>query len=85
MFAIGQVVFSKCGRDKGAAFVVTAEEGEYIWLVDGKLRKYSAPKKKKIKHVQVTYHIDVGLADKIERNAYLVDADFIKALSAFNK
>ena len=83
MFAIGQVVFSKRGRDKGTAFIVTAEEGEYLWLVDGKLRKLSAPKKKKMKHVQITYHIDVELADKIKRKAYLVDADFRKALSAF--
>ena len=84
MFAVGQVVFSKRGRDKGEPFVVVAEEDGFVYLVDGKLRPLARPKKKKIKHVQLTYHIDAELAGKIARNAQL-DADFRKALKAFTE
>ncbi len=57
MLEIGQVVFSKSGRDKGLPFVVTQVSGEYVFLVDGRLRKLNKPKKKKEKHVQRTYDI----------------------------
>ena len=49
---VGQIVFAKCGRDKGKAFVIISTSGDYVYLVDGKLRTLSKPKKKKKKHVQ---------------------------------
>ena len=59
---VGQVVFSKCGRDKGRAFVVLSVEDEYVFLSDGQLRPLNKPKKKKIKHTQPT-HAVIGVAD----------------------
>ena len=47
MFAI-----SKAGHDKGQMYVILKEEGEYLYLVDGKTRGVDNPKKKKKKHVQ---------------------------------
>ncbi len=85
MFALGQVVFSKYGRDKGKAFIVTAEEGEFIYLVDGRLRTLAKPKKKKAKHVQITYHIDNEIGEKLGLKKYLNDADFRKALRVYDK
>jgi len=58
---VGQVVFSKCGRDKGRAFMVLSVEGEYVFLADGQLRPLSKPKKKKVKHIQPT-HVIMGTA-----------------------
>jgi len=52
----GQVVFSKCGRDKGNVMVILDVQGEYLYLADGKLRTLERPKKKKAKHVQPTLH-----------------------------
>lgn len=51
---IGQVVRSKCGRDAGKYFVVVGKEKEFVFLADGEMRKVEAPKKKNIKHIQVT-------------------------------
>jgi len=78
---IGQVVFSKCGRDKGRAFVVLSVEGEYVFLADGQLRPLNKPKKKKLRHTQPTRTI-VG----IEANpGGLTDADIRKWLLPFIK
>ncbi len=44
--SVGQVVYSKSGRDKGYAFIATSVEGDYCLLVDGKLHKLAKPKKK---------------------------------------
>ena len=49
---IGQIVISKAGRDKGMTFVVTALDGEYAYLVDGRIRRLANPKRKKRKHIQ---------------------------------
>ena len=51
---IGTVVFSKRGRDKGRLFLVIASDNEYVFLSDGALRPLCRPKKKKIKHIQIT-------------------------------
>lgn len=51
--SIGQLVKSKSGRDKEECFIVyDIIDKNYVLLVDGKLRKLSKPKKKKIKHLQ---------------------------------
>ena len=50
----GQVVRSKKGRDEGKVFVVIGIiDKDYLYLVDGKLRKLDRPKKKKVKHLYI--------------------------------
>lgn len=54
MYAVGDVVKSKSGRDKDRFLVVVAKQNDVLYLCDGKMRKLSAPKKKKEKHVTAT-------------------------------
>ena len=50
----GQVVRSKKGRDEGKVFVITEIiDKDFLYLVDGKLRKLDRPKKKKVKHLYI--------------------------------
>ena len=50
----GQVVRSKKGRDEGKVFVIIdIIDKDYLYLVDGKLRKLDRPKKKKVKHLYI--------------------------------
>ncbi len=50
--AVGQVVRSKAGRDKGRVFIVDKIIDEnLVLIVDGSLRKLDRPKKKKRKHL----------------------------------
>lgn len=51
---IGQVVRSKRGRDVGKYYVVVGKEKDLVFLADGNVRRIEAPKKKNIKHIQVT-------------------------------
>jgi len=76
---VGQVVFSKAGHDKGGAFVIMEVQGEYLYLADGKLRTLNKPKKKKLKHVQLTNHI----ADLATDGRALQDADIRKQLKLY--
>ncbi|ONI48273.1 MAG: hypothetical protein ATN31_02825 [Candidatus Epulonipiscioides saccharophilum] len=51
---IGQLVYSKAGRDKTKPLVIIEIEDEYAFVADGKYRKIDAPKRKKLKHLQFT-------------------------------
>ena len=50
---IGMLAKSKAGHDKGHVYVIYEVDETYVYLVDGKIRTLSNPKKKKRKHVQI--------------------------------
>ncbi len=53
--ALGRVVISKQGRDKGRYFVVLQVINDnHVSIADGDLRKVEKPKIKNIKHIQFT-------------------------------
>ena len=78
---VGQIVFSKCGRDKGRAFVVLSVEGEFVFLADGQLRPLNKPKKKKIRHTQPTRVI---MGEAADPGGLLTDADIRKWLLQYS-
>ncbi len=51
---IGIIVKSLNGRDKDSYFCVLELLGDYVMIANGKTRKLESPKKKKIKHLQIT-------------------------------
>ena len=83
-YTVGQVVYSKCGHDKGKTYIVTEIEEDFLYLTDGKSRKMDKPKKKKPKHLQITNYYDDQLKSKIENGEDLLDADFVKALKKYS-
>ncbi len=85
MFTKGQIVFSKQGRDKGNPFVVVCvnTDESRVYICDGKLHTLSKPKKKNFVHLQPTNTVDENILDKLENNAYLLDADIRKSLKNF--
>ncbi|MDL2225179.1 KOW domain-containing RNA-binding protein [Eubacteriales bacterium OttesenSCG-928-M02] len=77
----GRVVKSKQGRDKDRFFVIYSYDGgEYAYLVDGVLRKLDKPKKKKIKHLEVTGTKLDPLCTKLTEGTRIFDAEVRKAL-----
>jgi ribosomal protein L14E/L6E/L27E len=82
---IGTVVLSKSGRDKGRYFVVCKTDKDYIYIADGALRKVAKPKKKKIKHVTVTYDRLETIGKKLEQGIKVFDIELKSALRAYNE
>jgi ribosomal protein L14E/L6E/L27E len=74
---IGTVVKSLKGRDKDKYFCVVCIEDGYVHLCDGKERKLSRPKHKKIKHIKVTQA-------KLQTETLQVDKHINKALKSLN-
>lgn len=82
-FEVGQLVFSKCGRDKGRAFIVISIEEEYVHLIDGDLRKVDSPKLKKKKHIQPTNTTLQGIQQKIIEGTRFSDSDVRKEIDEY--
>lgn len=62
----GRIVRVIAGHDRNLFMVITAVEGDFAFLCDGKSRKLAKPKKKRLKHLRFTNTvIDTnGLTDK---------------------
>jgi len=76
----GQIVYAKNGRDAGKPFIIVAAADGYVWLADGKRRKFARPKRKKSKHVRLTNRFADVLREKLENGQMINDSDIRKAL-----
>ena len=50
---IGKFATSKAGHDKSQLYIITAVEGDFVYLCDGRLKPIEKPKKKRTKHIQI--------------------------------
>ena len=77
---LGSIVQSLAGRDKGNLFLVVKIEENYVYLVDGDIRKIENPKKKKMKHVELTRFFDGNLAERIARKNKITNQDIKRVI-----
>jgi len=77
---LGQLAKSIAGRDKGRYMVIIDIIDEnYVYVVDGDLRRVENPKKKKIKHLQMLNKRADLIAEKLAKkrkinNEYIKEA-----------
>lgn len=50
---VGMLAMSKAGHDKGTIYVIIREDGEYVYVADGRIKTVDRPKRKNKKHVQI--------------------------------
>ena len=78
---IGRICLSKSGRDKGRYFLVKEMiDNEYVYIVDGMLRKLGKPKKKKIKHLDFKPEIVESIAKKFAEGQKVFDSEVRSAI-----
>ena len=84
--AVGQVVKSKAGRDKGRIFlVINIVDKDKVSIIDGDLRKLDSPKLKKIKHLDVYNTVVPELKYKLDNKIKVNNAFIRKILEPFNQ
>jgi len=79
----GEFVYASAGRDEGKCFIVLSVEDNYLYLCDGKSRKVSNPKKKKIKHVRLTGDKDDFIVNKLETVGKLTNKEVRYSLNNY--
>lgn len=86
---LGQVVYSKAGRDKGKYFLVIGMmENGYALISDGDTRKLEKPKRKKIKHLVIYNMIAYDIKEKIDTGIKITNGDLrnsLKSLGLINQ
>lgn len=80
---LGEFVFSINGRDEGKCFVVISEQDNYLYLCDGKRRKVSNPKKKKLKHVGLTGKISGLAKERLSMSGELTNREVRRLLGDY--
>lgn len=79
---LGQVVISRAGRDAGKSFViVNVIDNQFVEVADGDLRRLEKPKKKKIKHLNITDVTAEEILLKFKNSGNITNADIRKALA----
>lgn len=73
---------SRAGHDRDTLYLVLKEEGDYLWLTDGRRRLLENPKKKKKIHVQIIKHLPEQLLEQMQE--ITLDAHVKKILKAYN-
>lgn len=83
---LGQVVYSKAGRDKGKYYaVVEIVDETRVRIADGDLRRIKRAKLKNIKHLGSDGDVLQKIALKLKEGAQVFDAELFSALRAFNQ
>lgn len=81
---IGMFISSKAGHDKNTIYIIIKDEGEYVYLVDGKYKTIQKPKKKSKKHIQmIQKYVDIELIEKLKSNCKVYDEELKRALKNF--
>ena len=83
---LGQVVYSKQGRDSGRYYaVVEIVDDTYVKIADGKLRRVKSPKLKKVKHLKTRGDMLDKISEKLKQNAQVFDTELRSALRPYNE
>ncbi|WP_406677303.1 RNA-binding protein [Moorella sp. ACPs] len=79
---VGQLVYSRAGRDRGRPFLIWQLAGPgRVYLVDGRLRRTSKPKLKNVLHVQAVNRVATVIADRLKRGEVVTDAEVRRAIA----
>lgn len=76
----GMFARSLAGHDKGKLYIVTAADGEFVYLADGRLRLTTNPKRKKRKHVQPDFTIADIILERQSNRLPIREEDIRKAI-----
>ena len=78
---IGKFATSKAGHDQSKYYVIVAEEGDFVYVCDGKYKTIAKPKKKRKKHIQIIdCTVEEELFEKLLRGESVRDEQIKYAL-----
>jgi len=78
---IGKFATSKAGHDQSKMYVIVAEEGDFVYVCDGKYKTISKPKKKRKKHIQIiNCTVENELLNKLLNHEKVMDEQIKYAL-----
>lgn len=80
-YQIGKFAKSKAGHDKEKIYIIIKEDKEYVYLVDGKNKLLTNPKRKNKRHVQVINTLEKSIHEKIKCGQSVDDVEIVAAIN----
>ena len=80
---LGDVVYSKAGRDSDRYYIVMKIDEPYIWTCDGDLHKVDRLKKKKIKHTKYMGFQSEYIQNKLMSAEKITNSEIRRELKEF--
>lgn len=81
---LGQIVKTIRGRDEGKyAIIVGIEDTRFVWIADGDKRKFDAPKKKNVLHLQMQDEISSEVMNSLLETNRVTNGKLRYALGKF--
>jgi hypothetical protein len=80
-FMIADVVTPTAGRETGKLYYVVGQEGEYIFLANGKDRSLEKPKRKKRKHASKVLRSETRVAEKLRSGDKVLNSELRRDLA----
>ena len=78
---LGQLVFSRSGRDKGRHYIVVGYQDGRVLVADGITRKMDRPKKMNPLHLKCRRRLDEELKVKLETTGKVTNSELRGALA----
>jgi len=80
----GRLALSKAGRDRDRCFIILdVIDEQFVTVVDGRLRKLSRPKKKKLMHLRLKPQIAAEIRQK-RQDGTLLDSDVRRVIDSLS-
>lgn len=81
---IGNLAVSLAGHDKGQIYLIIREDGEYVYLCDGRLKTTEQPKRKNRKHIQIIKRgVDQELATRLAKGESVRDEEIKRMIKLY--
>lgn len=81
---LGEIVYSKAGRDSGRYFAVVEIVGEgFVRIADGDVRRIKNAKLKNVRHLRSTGDRLEKIADKLAKGSQVFDKELYSALRVY--
>ena len=80
---VGLFATSLAGHDKNKVYIIIREEDEYVYLVDGAIRKKENPKCKKVKHIQIIKNDVSDTGEKIKAGQNVNNEEIKRAIKIY--
>lgn len=83
---IGDIVYSRAGRDQGRYFLVIGlVDEQYVLIADGKLRRLETPKRKKVKHLRALPPQDLRVCEKVRNGEKLTNSEIRREMASLSE
>ena len=82
---VGSIVYSKAGRDCGTCYIIVRfGDNGYAFVANGIDKKLAAPKRKNIKHLELSGEVNETIREKLLAEKQVFDSEIKSALRAYS-